>query len=232
VYRRGFVKFTLLAWSYLVPLLLVEIAADFLLAPRPLNLVYQLAPWLLLPAWISGHGACVIGAIALLDSESFEAARCFWLVVRRFRPLLAFGLCVVAAGALDLLYVTPGVVVFLLFAVGGAARTVEKTSLADSFRRTRELTKGHRWAVLAVFLLLLLVAGIVVVLWLVVMVLVAVKIGEIAQVKGLPDAIMAVGDFVCFSILYAIGAVLIGVVYRDLRIAREGAGRIGDQSDE
>src|SRR5271167_1890176 len=80
VYKRGFVKFTLLAWTYLAPLLLVQIAADFLLAPHQLNLVYQLAPWVLLPAWIIGHGACVIGAAKLLDGESFETERTFWVV--------------------------------------------------------------------------------------------------------------------------------------------------------
>lgn len=224
VYKRGFVKFTLLAWTYLAPLLLVKIVADFLLTPRQLNLVYELAPWVLLPAWIIGHGACVIGAVKLLDGESFEAERCFWVVARRFWPLLGLGFCVVAAGALDLLYFTPGVIVFLMFSVGGAARTVEKTSLMDSFRRTLELTKDHRWEVIGVYLVFLLMTFIVVVPSAVAMILVAVKIGEIAGVEGLPDAIMAVGDFAYFSIFYAIGAVLIGVVYRDLRIAKEGVG--------
>jgi hypothetical protein len=58
----------------------------------------------------------------------------------------------------------------------------------------------------------------------VVLVLVAVKIGGTAGVDGLADATMAVGDFAYCSIVYAIGAVLIGVVYRDLRVAREGVG--------
>jgi len=223
-YQRGFVKFTLLAWTYLAPLLLVQIAADFLLAPRPLNLVYERAHWVLLPAWIVGHRACVIGAVKLLDGESFAAARCFCVAARRFRPLLGLGLCVVAAGALDLLYFTPGVIAFLLFAIAGAARAVENTSLMESFRRTLELTKDHRWAVFGVYLVFLLVTILGVALTGFVMVLVAIKIGEIAQVKGLPDAIMAVGDFACFSIFYAISAVLIGVVYRDLRSARAGAG--------
>jgi hypothetical protein len=77
VHKRGFVKFTLLAWTYLAPLLLVKIVAGFLLTPRQLNLVDELAPWVLLPAWIIGHGACVIGALKLLDGESFEAERSF-----------------------------------------------------------------------------------------------------------------------------------------------------------
>ena len=93
----------------------------------------------------------------------------------------------------------------------------------DSFRRTLELTKDDRWAVFGVYLVLLLLTIIVVVPSGIVMVLVAVKIGEITGVEGLSDAIMAVGDFAYFSIIYAIGAVLIGVVYRDLRIAREAS---------
>jgi hypothetical protein len=60
----------------------------------------------LLPAWIIGHGACVIGAVKLLDGESFEAERSFRVVARRFRPLLGLGFCVIAAGALELLYFT------------------------------------------------------------------------------------------------------------------------------
>jgi len=139
---------------------------------------------------------------------------------RRLRPFLGLGFCVAAAGALDLLYFSPGVIVFLMFAVGGAARTLEKTSLMDSFRRTFELTKDNCWAVFGVYLIFLLTTIIVVVSSGVVMVLVAVKIGQIAGVDGLPDAIMAVGDFACFSILSAAGAVLIGVVYRDLTLEK------------
>ena len=222
MYRRGFIKFTLLAWIYLAPLLLIQIAADFLLARRPLNLVYELAPWVLLPAWIIGHGACVIGAVKLLDGESFEVKQCFWLAAQRFRPLLGLGLCIVAAGALDLLYFSPAVIVFLMFSIGAATRTLENTSVVDCIRRTVELTRGRRWAVFGVYLVFVLVTILVVVTFGFIMILVALKIGEIAGVDGPPDAIMAVGDFICFSVFYAIGAVLVGVVYRDLRIAREG----------
>jgi hypothetical protein len=230
MYRRGFVKFTLLAWTYLAPLLLVKIAADFLLTPHPLNLVYEFAPWVLLPVWIIGHGACVLGAVKLLDGEGFETKRSFLVIARRLRPLLGLVLCVVVAGALGLLYFTPGVIVFLMFCVGGATRTVERTSLMDSFKRTLELTRGHRRAVLGVYLVFLLATIIVVIPSMFVMVLVAVKIGEIARVDGLSDAIVAVGDFTYFSIFYAIGAVLTGVVYRDLRIAKEGTGDHGDSA--
>jgi hypothetical protein len=143
--------------------------------------------------------ACVVGAVKPLDGESFEVGPSFWVVARLLRPLLGLCFCVVAAGALDLLYFSPGVIVFLMFSVGCAARTVEKTSLLDSFRRTLELTKDNRWAVFGVYLIFLLMTITVIVSSGVVMVLVAVKIGEVARVDGLPDAIMLVGDFVCFS---------------------------------
>jgi hypothetical protein len=106
--------------------------------------------------------------------------------------LLGLGFCVVAAGALDLLYFTPGVIVFLMFSVSGAARTVEKTSLMDSFRRTLELTKDSRWAVFGVYLVFLPMTIIVVVPSVFVMVLVAVKIGQIARVEGLPRRASAI----------------------------------------
>jgi len=228
VYWRGFGKFIFLACAFLVPILLIKLAAAFLLPAQQRQLVIGLATLALLPILVIAHGACILGAFKLLNGEGFAAGPSFGAAAKRFWPLLGAGICIVVAGALGaVLLVVPGVIALLMFYVAGAACVIEKTGVFDSLRRSRELTKDYRWSLfgillvfsLAVFVLMIPFGGVAA----------AVIFGAggpkaAVLLTGAPFAILAVNEFVYSALSYVLGAVAVGVIYHDLRVAKEGVG--------
>jgi uncharacterized membrane protein len=70
-------------------------------------------------------------------------------------PLVAFSILLglsVMLGAV-LLFV-PGIMLYVAFSVGAPAIVAERVSVGRAFSRSRELTKGARWTVFALFLIM------------------------------------------------------------------------------
>jgi len=240
VYWRGIGKFTLLACTFLIPILLIKLGAAALLPAQQRQLVVGLATLALLPLWAIIHGACALGAFKLLNGEGFEAGPVFGAAARRFWPMIGAGICVgLAAGLGFLLLFVPGVIVFLMFYVAGAACVVEKTGVFDSLRRSRELTKDYRWRILGVVFVFMLVALAILIPFAVVAAAVIGLAGGVKAVAGakalvgLPFVILSVNEFVFSAITYTFGAVVVGVIYHDLRVAKEGVnvGRLTEVFD-
>ena len=76
-----------------------------------------------------------------------------WQSARVFFPLLLLSLLLGVAIVLGiLLLIIPGLVLIVMFWVAVPALVVERRGILESFGRSRELTAGHRWKVLWVFL--------------------------------------------------------------------------------
>src|SRR5580658_2615793 len=132
------------------------------------------------------------------------------LALRRFFPILGALLCMgflIMLGFVAL--VVPGIIAATMFAVTVPAWVVERLGPFRSIGRSRHLTKGHRWRILGIGLLVL-VASIVVAG-------VAAAFGF-----GLGAAGGALIRFVLQSVLGAFTSVVGVVMYHDLRVAREG----------
>jgi hypothetical protein len=79
------------------------------------------------------------------------------LVARGFSSLLPVLLAAIAFTLLTivgtLLLVVPGVIVILALWVYVPVIVVERKSVGEAFRRSRELTKGRRWSILSLFII-------------------------------------------------------------------------------
>jgi len=106
----------------------------------------------------------------------------------------------------------PVLIVSLIFFtrwfVAVPAFVVERLRLVRSLLRSRDLTKGHRWKVFGVVLLLLLLSLVVPLLEL-----------ALSAVGGETSAV--VGDLISIAIVGATSSVIIAVTYHDLRAAKE-----------
>ena len=79
--------------------------------------------------------------------------------LRVYFPLLLLSLLLgVVIGFGILLLIVPGLVLITMFWVAGPALVVERRGILESFRRSRELTAGHRWSVFLVFVSEILVS--------------------------------------------------------------------------
>jgi len=128
----------------------------------------------------------------------------------RFLPVIGLAFVqgfLILLGAI--LLIVPGLILYTMWLVGVPACVVERLGPWTSLRRSQELTKGHRWKVFALALVLPVVnaGGRVIVL-----VLTALA-GPIAGLTG---------EMIWTGIAAAFSGIIIAVTYYDLRVIKEG----------
>jgi hypothetical protein len=157
------------------------------------------------------HAAIYLGACESLAGRPVSLSRSVAAALRRSPALLAqilllWAIIVVAA----LLLVFPAFIVLCMYAVALPACIVERTGPIKATSRSAFLTKGNRWRIFGVLILVYLAAGVLVPL----IALLARQVGGETFALAVDWAVQ--GGFGGFS------AVLIGVLYAQLRAAREG----------
>ena len=132
------------------------------------------------------------------------------VVLRRFWPLIGLAL----AGLLTLvglmLLIVPGLILSTLWFVGLPACIVERLGPWTSLRRSWELTKGHRWKVFGLTVLLMIATfggSSVVESWVT---------AATSAIVGRAGEVMWTGIWTAFTATTTI------VTYHDLRVAKEG----------
>jgi uncharacterized membrane protein len=129
----------------------------------------------------------------------------------RFFPII--GLAIVASilvSFASLFFLVPGLILFTMWWVATPACVVERLGPIRSLGRSRQLTKGYRWRIFGLILLLILISAVVGI----VLVLGVAAIG--GTIAAAIASLIWSGAWAAF---YAIAAV---VAYHDLRVAKEG----------
>ncbi|ADL01067.1 YciC family protein [Brevundimonas subvibrioides] len=115
------------------------------------------------------QGMVVKVTVASFNDKAMSIGAAFAAGSKLFLPLLGVGILVgLGTGLGYILLVVPGVILAVIWSVATAAVAVEDRGVTESLQRSRELTKGYRWPIfgLAVILFLgsvmigMLVAGI------------------------------------------------------------------------
>jgi hypothetical protein len=138
-------------------------------------------------------------------SESMRAALGRWL------PLIGLTICVglgVAVGFI--LLIVPGVILMTMWYVANPACIVERLGVFASMARSSELTKGHRWAIFGVMILLAIASGVM-----------AAVIKAALDLTGSAGLVIS-GTLAWTALASAFGAIFVVVTYHDLRVAKEG----------
>jgi uncharacterized membrane protein len=132
------------------------------------------------------------------------------VVLRRFLPLVGFGLVAIFLIWLGLtLLIIPGLILYTMWFVGLQACVVERLGPWTSLRRSRELTKGHRWKLFGLALLLIITSlGSLLLEF------------ELTVVAG--PMVGLVGKLIWKGIWVAFASVVVAVTYQDLRVIKEG----------
>jgi uncharacterized membrane protein len=131
--------------------------------------------------------------------------------LRRFFPIIGLALLMGLLLALGfMLLIFPGFMLYCMWFVALPVCVVERLGPWKSMKRSAELTKGHRWKIFGLLLLLMLAGSIVAGL---------VEFGLVALVG---DIVGMIGKLIINAIWAAFSSVLISVAYHDLRVAKEG----------
>lgn len=221
-YFANFVPFTVLALIFYLPSLIfgfsanfgvgvgVEVegmpqysTADFVLMLLSLILTYALI------------GALVYGTVQHLNGRKAGLGEIIGRGFSRIVPVVVIAILFSIAMTIGFaLLIIPGVFLVVVWSVAIPASVVERPGIFGAFSRSWQLTKGYRWPVLGILLILLViligfglitgaVAGIV-----------------IFAMDGL--MLLAVVNYVISAISGALMSVAIAVTYHDLRVAKEG----------
>lgn len=222
IYFRNFVPFTVLALLITCPVPIVSILAvgDGTFDPQSVgvaNVAGGVLSWLLENLVTA---ALVFGTVQDLRGDPTGFGTCISRGLKAMVPVIIVALVVgliVALGTIAL--IIPGIIVAVVFLIAIPVAVVENPGLAGSLRRSAQLTKGNRWQVLGALLTYFLIA-------VVAYMAIAVGLGMIilydATSLELASVPFIVIKFVVTGIFSALYAVLIAVMYHDLRVAKEG----------
>jgi hypothetical protein len=105
----------------------------------------------------------------------------------------------------------PGIFLMVIWYVASAACVVEKRGVLKSLKRSRELTKGYRWRILALMLVIMLAS------------VMTAGLTAAAQAAGAGTWGQIAVEFVWMGLSGGFSAVLIAASYYYLRVVKEGA---------
>jgi hypothetical protein len=135
---------------------------------------------------------------------------CFGFALALLFPILGLSLLATISVAIGLvLLIVPGILLILRWAVAMPVLVQERRGILDSMARSRDLTKGSRWTLLGVWLILA-AAG----------VLAGLMIGRVAIPLNLTFGLLA--DATVRSALLVFSSVATAVSYAELRRIKEG----------
>ncbi len=210
VWFRNFVPFSIVTIVVYLPV--IALAALTPLEERP--------AWSAADRILSGlanlvvSGALTYGVLRALRGQPVGAGTLlgtgFKKIASVFGASFRVGLYLILG---TLLFVVPAIIWYCGLYVAIPAAVVEDPGSADALKRSRELTKGHRWSIFAVVLVVLLVTVLVAAL-------AGVAVALLAPIVPAPiPTVLAAG---ILALVSALGACASAVAYNDLRLAKEG----------
>ncbi len=212
VCRRNIVLFTLVCVVAGLPTYLPRLFLGAAVKPSPQDAIGML-PFTLVGLFFTLFGYAIIQIAALQDmnGQKLDLNAAIQQSLARFFPLLGCTLCagLAVVGGMILLFV-PGIIALLMLLVAGQVCLVERLGPIASLSRSAALTKGHRWALLGVILVVGLIGG---------------AFQGISSVSllhfGLPGVIVAL---LLTAVAQAFTNTAYAVQYHELRVAKEGVG--------
>jgi hypothetical protein len=215
-----FAQFAILGGIASLPVLVIAILfpdaaanqAGVVPPPTPgMAIVALLSVLLILPMMLIAQAMILFGAFQDMLGRPVKVLPSMGVGLARILPIIAMAIVQGAGIMLGFaLLIIPGIVLALAWSVALPACVVEKIGPIDSLRRSAALTKGHRWKLLGIYVTLLIVGAFI-----------RGAVNGILHAIGEPIA-TAIGEFVWQALYLAYTAILSVVIYRDLRVTREG----------
>lgn len=210
IYGRHIVIFTLIAGVVWLPVVL----AGYFLQSAPAN-IRPITPLIVvvLALFLQPLSTAIIlyGAFQDMRGYGVSLSESIARGLSRFPSLLGLMFVMTLALIVGLmLLIVPGLILVVMWYVAVPACVVERTGPIGSLGRSQELTKGHRWKLFGLYLLIVILG----------------VIGE-RVFFGLGNALVGVpGSLIAQTVwqgfAQAFGSVIVVVAYHDLRAAKEG----------
>jgi uncharacterized membrane protein len=227
VFSRNFLTFILVTGIASLPSLLMPHPTPGVPPVDPfqnLGMVVFLSLLMIVLGTLS-QAIVLFGAFQVMRGRPVDLAESAKIGLRRFFPIVGLAITMtVLAFLATLLLVIPGFIVYMMWFVATPVCVVEQLGPFRSMGRSRELTKGHRWKLFGLVLLILIPALIFGAI--VGAVMVAATGGFLAAVTTMSITMATtlgqIVNLIWSAIWTAFYAIVIVVTYHDLRVAKEG----------
>jgi hypothetical protein len=165
----------------------------------------------------------LFAAFQVMRGRPIDLGESVRIGLRRFFPIVGLAISMsLAVGFASLLLLIPGLMLFMMWFVATPVCVVEQLGPFRSMGRSRALTKGHRWKLLGLTLLIMVPAIIVGAIMGVVVVSTLGSGGFLAMTTALGSTLGKVVNLIWSAVWTAFYAIVIVVAYHDLRVAKEG----------
>jgi hypothetical protein len=212
VLSRNLLTFAIVTGVAYLPTLLLTKGAEFAASGSGAGIATAaLGGFLLLVLSIVSQAVIVHAAFQDMRGRPIRLGESISVGLGRFFPII--GLAIVMAilvGIGFVLLVIPGLILLTMWFVGTPVCVVERKGPLASLGRSSELTKGHRWKIFGLMLLLILISAV---------------ISPLIDVAFLAVAGLAatfVVSLIWNALWGAFYAIAVVVAYHDLRAAKEG----------
>jgi hypothetical protein len=158
-------------------------------------------------------------ALQAIRGQPFTIGQSLALGLRRLLPVVGIAVSASLITTLGAILVVPGAIAACMLYVAIPVCVIEGYGVFSSLGRSAALTKGNRWAI---FGLLLLVGAVELMVNFPLTYIVPVRLAASGQNRAELALLLLVVRFAWLIVATAFSAVLVTVVYRDLRAAKEG----------
>ena len=153
----------------------------------------------------------VYGAFQDMRGRPGNLGDCLRVGLGRFFPIIGLAICMSIGIMIGfVLLVIPGIILAVMWFVATPACVVEQLGPMSAMGRSSELTKGHRWKIFGMLVLVVIGAGIV-----------SLIIGALLGLTG-SFVLVTLGTLAWAGVWGAFYAIFGVVTYHDLRVAKEG----------
>lgn len=175
--------------------------------------------------WIVGayvlQGMVVKVTVAGFNGKAMSIGAAFEAGIKLFLPLLGLGIVIGLGTVLGMiLLIVPGIILAVMWSVATGAVVVEGRGVMESLQRSRDLTRGHRWPIFGLAVILFVASMVIGML--------AGGIGAASGggfMTGSPNLVVNMVTTSLSNILSSVlGAAGAAALYYELRSIKEGVG--------
>ncbi len=214
IFGRHFIQFAMLSGIAMIPYLFFFWSQAHVAPGTPPKFT---SASFVVPALVGGLLAIIARAAILtaafqdMRDQPVNVGQSLRNGLARIFPIIGMSILLglgVAAGSV--LLIIPGIILLVMWSVALPACVVEQLGPIESLSRSAALTKGHRWKLFGIILIVGLVSGIG-----------SAVIGAALALTHTP-IVFTVGSYIWQTINIAFQSIAYVVMYRDLRVAKEG----------
>jgi hypothetical protein len=221
VFSGNFATFVLVTGIAGLPSLLIQQAA-----PDTLGNTYAdvgmavFAAIVMLGFWTLSQAIVLYGAFQVMRGRPIDLAGAARIGSRRAFSVVGLAIAVPVLCFLGtLLFVVPGVILYLVWFVATPVCVVERLGVFRSMGRSAELTTGCCWRIFGLQLVILIAAAII---GSIVSAAAPAILGAAGASASLDTTLGQIASQIWSAIWTAFNAIVIAVTYHDLRVAKEG----------